>query len=486
MKKYITKFPIVLLCLATLIGCNDFETDLDVPNLEHPNDIILNSDPIALEGKAGSMYRNYFMALTSTSGPGFALNVAADVSTCSHGNFAMWNFSEEPRTTWNNSPSYSYQDITNSFFNSMYSVLFDANTLVYAINNDIDFDNPALIEAIARFNQALAIGYNALIFDKVWLSDENGSVGEEAVGYQEAMAFALEKLDQGIQIAQTNSFEVPASWIPGNTLSSADLAKLMSSYGARMMVMNVRNSNEKAALDWNKVLSYANNGITQDFSIEHDDVNWYDLFKTYTVYPGWGRVDLRIINMMDPNTPNHWPEGATILPQATSADARLETDFQYLSSQNFRAERGSYHYSNYRYARLNDYITEWTIPTVEFSKTELDLYKAEALVNIGNDIAGAANIINTGTRVTRGNLPLIAETAAAVKAAIHYERMIELPISSVGISFFEMRKEDLLQKGTPLHFPIPGKALESIPAPNYTYGGTTGVPGIDYSTGGWR
>jgi hypothetical protein len=49
-----------------------------------------------------------------------------------------------------------------------------------------------------------------------------------------------------------------------------------------------------------------------------------------------------------------------------------------------------------------------------------------------------------------------------------------------------MRKENLLQAGTLLHFPIPGKALEAIPADYYTYGGTEGISGTDYSNGGWR
>lgn len=49
-----------------------------------------------------------------------------------------------------------------------------------------------------------------------------------------------------------------------------------------------------------------------------------------------------------------------------------------------------------------------------------------------------------------------------------------------------MRKENLLQGGTLLHFPIPGKALQAIPAEYYTYGGTSGESGADYSSGGWR
>jgi hypothetical protein len=49
-----------------------------------------------------------------------------------------------------------------------------------------------------------------------------------------------------------------------------------------------------------------------------------------------------------------------------------------------------------------------------------------------------------------------------------------------------MRSTNRLQAGTLLHFPVPGKALESIPADNYTYGGTNGTAGVDYSSSGWR
>ena len=102
------------------------------------------------------------------------------------------------------------------------------------------------------------------------------------------------------------------------------------------------------------------------------------------------------------------------------------------------------------------------------------------------DVAGAAAVINAGTRVSRGGLSPVAANAADVAAAIHYERMVEFPLHSSGLSFYEMRKEDMLQSGTLLHWPIPGKALEAIPADYYTYGGSEGVPGQDVSSGGWR
>jgi hypothetical protein len=188
---------------------------------------------------------------------------------------------------------------------------------------------------------------------------------------------------------------------------------------------------------------------------------------------------------MDPAYPSYWPAGTTVLPEATSVDARLATDYDYLSGQNFRPERGEYHYSSYRYGRYDTYISEWVYPTVWIPASEIQLYAAEAKLWAG-DAAGAAAIINAGTRVTRGNLAPVAANAADVLAAIHYERIVEMPMAAAGISFFEMRGFNKLQAGTLLHFPVPGKALESIPADNYTFGGTNGTAGVDYSSSGWR
>lgn len=472
----------LILCLS-VISC-DIDTDLNVENQENPNDKILTSDPVALEAKTATLFKNWYMSNTGTSAPGFAMNTMADVSTCSWGNFGMRDLSSEPRVAFNNSVSYG-NDVTNAYFNALYTVLFDSNTINAAISNGTEFENPALISSMAKFGQALAIGYNALNFDTVYLSDETGPVGEGPVDYTVAMEFALEKLDDAIAIAKANSFSVPSEWMPGNSMSNTDFAKLLNSFGARLLVLNARNSTEKASTDWNRVKDYAEKGITSDFSILHDDVNWFDLFKTYLVYPGWARIDLYVINMMDPNYPDYWPADKTILPEANSADARLESDFSYLNSQSFRPERGTYHYSSYRYSRFDDYISEWTIPTIEFAVAENDMYKAEAYLNLGQ-LGLAANVINNGTRSTRGELSDIAATTTEIAKAIHYERMVELGLNSPGLSFYEMRKEDLLQEGTLLHFPIPGKALQSIPAEYYTYGGTSGEAGLDYSTGGWR
>ncbi|WP_086478392.1 MULTISPECIES: RagB/SusD family nutrient uptake outer membrane protein [Arenibacter] len=489
--KHINKIAYLLLPIFFLVSaCQDFETDLEVVNRENPNDEILASDPVALESTAGNILQSWYRTVHSTNGPAAALATMADVSTASWGNFGMRDLSSEPRTSFNNSTGYS-NDVTDTYFNSLYSLLTDSNTIVGAVEAGTEFSNPKMVEMMGKLGQALSIGHLALVFDRVWIYDANGPVGENETGetdYVNAMEYALQKLDEAIAIADANTFTLPEAWLPGVNATSERMSEIMNSMGARMLVGNLRNSAQKSTLDWNRVYEYADNGITTDFDILMDDINWYALVpQTYLVYPGWGRVDMRVINMMDPNTPAYWTDDINTLPESTSADARLATDYEYLASNNFSPDRGKYHFSTYRYARLNEYITEWTVPVTEISKSESDLYKAEALLHInGGDAAAAAAIVNAGTRTTRGELPPVSANADEVYDAIHYERMVEFAYTGMGISFFEMRKEDLLQKGTLLHFPVPGKALDAIPEPYYTYGGTSGVAGEDYSNGGWR
>lgn len=493
MKKFKLSIPIMMLFMAFMISCEDFNTNLDVANTENPDDKILASDPVALTATSTGLIRSWFMTVHSTRSPFAAMAVMSDATSCSWGNFGMRDLSSEPRVAFNNTTAYG-NNVTSSYFNSLYSILSDSNTLALAVKNGTEFEEPKKVEFLANLGQSLTIGYLALAFDQVWLSDEDGAVQgsglEGASTYQEAMTFALGKLDKAIALAKANNISLGDDIIPGGNGNNAKLVQFLNSMGARMMVGNVRNTAQKSQLDWNKVLNYANAGLTSDFEIYMDDTSWYDLIpKTYLVYPGWARADMYTVNLMDPtNQPQVWPANATTVAQSTTpADARLNSDYQYLASNNFRPERGTYHYSNYRYSRLNNYITVWTTNVTEFSASENDMYKAEAMAfKSGADLAGAAAVINAGTRVTRGILPPVSPNLEEIKKAIHHERFVEFAYTGVGLTFFEMRKENLLQKGTLLHFPVPGAALESIPAPYYTFGGDQGVPGEDVSNGGWK
>jgi len=476
-------FSIVLLCFA-MSSCEDFSTELSVGNVEDPN-----SGQLGTEATAAKLFQNWYFSANTYTSPSLSMAMMSDMQTASWGNAGMRDTSSEPRIAWNNDPAYSNERFTNTFFNSMHVVLADANGIIASIENGATFSDNNMIKSVARLAQGLAVGSLALNFDRVWLSDETGSLNDgEAVSYQEAIDFALAKIDDAISIADANSFTVNGTYFNGSAMSSTEFSKLLNSFAARILVNSVRNSTQRDALNWNTVLAYANNGITSNFNIAGNgwNDNWVNEWVLYSYFPGWGRVDMRVVNLMDPATIDYWVSTNPVAPESTSADARLTTDFEYLSSQAFIPSRGIYHYSSYRISRYDWYINgDYFGDYPEILSAEIDLYKAEALLRTG-DLAGAAAIINAGTRTTRGALPNVAADATEIADALHYERSVELIATGSGLSFYEMRRENMLQTGTPLHFPVPGKQLQAAGIDNYTFGGTSGVAGEDYSTSGWR
>ena len=463
------------------ISC-DIETSLDVENLESPS-----SKEIGVESTASKIFQNWYQTANSYDGPGMALATMADNQTCSWGNSGMRDLSSEPRVAWDNQSTYSNAYITETYFNGLHSVLADSNGLIASISEGANFSDPDKIESLARFGQAAAIGYLALVFDRVYLSDENGTINDGiAKPWDEAIDLAIEKLDLAIAAAERGSFSI-SNEINGTTLTNAQWTEFLNSFGARLLVNSPRNSTQKAAVNWDKVLAYANDGISYDLEVLGDGyATWYSEWMIYMIYPGWARTDLYVINKLDPTYPKYWPEGSTVLPEATPTDARLTSDYEYLDTQDFRPDRGTYHFTSYRHSRYDSYTnTFWEDFQPEMLEAENTLYKAEAQMRKGL-LTEAAATINAGTRVTRGQLPAVAADATAIADAIHHERVIELSQTGCGLAFFEMRGKDLLQKGTLLHFPIPGAALDANKEESYTFGGSTGVAGEDYSNAGWR
>lgn len=465
-----------------LNSCDDFDTDLDVINREEPT-----SSQIGIESTADKLFQGWYNATNSYDGPGLMLATMADQMSCSWGNAAMRDMSSEPRVAWNNNATYGNKNSTEVFFNSMHSILSDSNSIVANILGGGAFDNAQKAESLARFGQAASLGYLALVFDRVYPSDETGILnGGEPLAYNEAIELALEKLDLAIVAAEAGTFEIDTQ-VNGVTLSKDQWIEFLNSFGARLLVNSPRNATEKNALDWDRVLNYAQNGLSYDFGVVSDGwTNWYSDWVFYAIYPGWLRVDMRIINLMDNSYPDYWPANETVLPEATSEDARLATDFEYKSSQDFPADRGTYHWTTYRYSRYDEITgSGWTTMVNEMLKAENDLYLAEAYLRTG-DLTSAAATINNGSRSLRGGLDDIGETEQEIKDAIFYERNVELICTGMGLAFFEMRGNDLLQEGTPLHLPIPGAALNAAKIPMYTFGGSQGTPGTDVSNGGWR
>ena len=476
------QFILIGIITSTFLSC-DLETDLEVLNLESPS-----SQQLGTEDTANGIFQNWFVAVNNYNSPALAMATMSDNLSCSWGNAGMRDMSSEPRIAWDNNSTYGSSFVTESYFNSMYSILSDSNGLITILEaGNTGFSNNDLVESLARFGQAAAIGSLAQVFNKVYVFDETGTLNEGlGLPFADAMDIAIEKLDLAIAAADRGDFSLTTQ-VNGVILSSTQWSQFLNSYGARLLATSARNSTQKAALDWTKILNYANNGLTYDFKVQSDGWNtWISEWPVYAGFTGWVMVDLYTINLMSPDYPNYWPEDATSLDPATSDDARLLSDFQYVASPWLISSRGTYHFSSYALGRYDAFASDgYEGFQNEYLQAENELYKAEALMRTGN-IAGAANVINASSRVLRGGLNPVSAIEAEVAHAIHYERFVELIGTGMGLPFYEMRGLDLLQTGTPLHFPIPGAALDANKEEYYTFGGTTGEAGVDYSNAGWR
>lgn len=494
------KFNIAILALTFLMlgGC----AKLEVENLNAPDYATAVSSPSDIRGITGGLIRTWFMATHEFDGPALGFWVAGDAGTCSWGNAGMRVLSNQPRNTFNNNPTYEDAQITEDYYNSMNSLLSQANDVLVKLEKEGmevvtgGVNETAMIKAVAYFTQGVSLGYLGLVYDKGFIVTHETDIqsGVEVSPFSDVIDEALKSLDKAIALSNANTFTLPPSWVPSATsLTNVNFAKLANSFAARILAYSPRNKAQNDALSWQKVFDYANNGLDYDFAPIADDITWYSLYHTYANFSGWGQVDMRVVNLMDPRMPAQWPgaNGFDVLPPAITGlndpnifDQRIVTDYENLTFCGFRPERGYYHFSNYRFSRRDEYLSTWVTPMPDFYKAENDMLKAEALLYL-NRLGEARTVINNGTRVTRGGLPPVAEDAQAIANAIFHERNVELMCSGFGIEFFTMRKANKLQPGTFLHLPIPGSQLQVIGIPYYTFGGTVGTPGEDVSNGGW-
>ena len=409
----------------------------------------------------------------------------------------MKDLSSEPRVGFNNTVPYSYAYVNRNYWQDLNSALSQVNDVLIQVEDGAVIVNAATTELVktwSYFIQGVVHGYLGMAMQKGFIVDETTDLETlEWSTYSEMIQASVGYLDKAIAGCAANTFITPDGWIRGNTLTNTELGELASFMAAKALLSGSRNATENAAVDWNKVLSYAQNGLEEDFIIDFEGYGaWENNLMAFSHNDGWMRVDCRVINMMDPNYPSRWNvDGTPPDPQqATSDDARLETDFRWLSTVPHRPERGYYHFSYYGYYRYPELMQVasqaiYGILAV-YPKAENDLMEAEALLRTGNK-AGAIAIINAGSRVTRGGLPNLGAGVSdnVVLDAIYYERTIELFSHSLGTGFFDMRRRNYLQPGTILHFPIPGKELETLGEEYYSLGSGKGTPGVDFADTDW-
>jgi len=510
MKKYL-QFPIVVILVLTVWGCEK----LDVQDLNNPNRASLNNTPQDLENLGEASYYNFWYnsRLPNVELPS---ETAADQFTASWYNFGWEQASNEPRLAWDNTVAGDVNNdrVTENFYYGSYGVITQVNTVIKKVVQDkiklSGGKHNARILALCYLIQGISYGNLGLVFDKAFIVTENTKdiLNLPAVPYNVIKDTAIKSLLKVINICDSSNFTLPGRIFNSTDVSNTYLKQLANTYIAKFEVLTCRNKASNDTVNWNSVLQHSLNGITSDFGSYFDGMpgeggHWYDLNLYYLVLQGYARIDCRIINLIDPAYPKHYPSNGKppkvhpelLAGQADRMDFRLYNftdsikDFQFLPSVNFKAERGYYHYSNYRYSRFDSLLFyQGTGLLYEFRQYENDLYQAEAYA-MTNQLSNAIAILNDHKkpRIARGHLSEIPLSALKTEVlnAIFYERDIELIAQGFMLGFCDMRRRDILQPGTFLHYPIPGLELQTLNMDYYTFGGTSNEDGINVSNGGW-
>jgi hypothetical protein len=500
--------------LVGLAGC----ADLVVPNENNPDAARALANPGDVESLIGGSFRTWWISQKSYSSGGLSISVMAWEHSSSHGNARMWRSSRVPREAIPVHPAEPEAWAIETPWYNPYRAISAASDGLRAIQGGLDMPiadgmNQATAnnraKAWGKLVQGLAHGSIALLFDQGFIMDETVDIAvapPQLVGYNDVMNAALGYLDEAIALAEGNTFTIPGTWINGLTLTNADVARLAHSYKARFLARVARTPAERAAVNWGQVIHHAERGVQEMFAPISNWSTWWDEIQVYGSFANWGQMSYYHFGAADVTgrwqtwkatawndrtrfvmqTPDlRWPQGTT----DTEQNANPGKYFAYTGLQPFQVARGTYYMSHYRDRRFDIMLASgYTGPMTEFSPTELDMLRAEGHIVRGEN-AQAAALINK-TRVAHGGLPAVVGAGAVpggaacvpkrpdgscgnLLDAMKWEKRNETRFTGFGGFFYDDRGWGDLVTGTALHWPIPGKELEVLLMPFYTFGGGT-------------
>lgn len=465
--------------------------DLEIENPNEPNSSDVLASPTDLAGLPAGGFADWHLGKSQVN-PGPALACNADVLTASWGNFGIRNFSWQPPLpidnglTSNDAPT--IEEAWNRF-NSAISVGTDVEAALLNSEGAIIVEGEDVTErlrSVAYWLQGAGAAHISMLYDQGFIVNAEtdlASLNADAlVDYKALADYAATRLEEAAAIADANEFTVPSTYINGVTLSSADFAKLARTIAAQALVLNARTPEEAAQTDWARVRQLTSQGIDYDLAPIGDGNLWFDDNKLIgggslangVVANTWCRVDMKLLNLIDPSYPTEYPSDASNPGQISSDDERVNSDFLYRDEVFQPIDRGVYRFSNYVHNRYAATFSAWTgreMPAL--LQAENDLMHAEALIRTGGDKNLAADLINR-TRVGRGQLtPLTGgESDAVMLNAVKYEKMIELLNTWGGRELAEARRwEGWLREGAFRQLPIPAAELVLLDIPIYTFGG---------------
>jgi hypothetical protein len=374
-------------------------------------------------------------------------------------------------------------------------------------------DTPRAL-AFAKFMQGLFLGNIAMQYDQGFVLDETVTepLAMQFEPYTAIMAAARLKLEEARQIAGQNNFTIPGGWMGTASYTRDAFVRLTHSYEARFMAAVARSPAERAAVDWNEVLTHIQSGVTADFGVDLDGpAGVWRIQNGLKDFMGLGSdVDLAYLGPADQS-------GAYSTYEATDPTTKtpfvIDTDdlrirgpdslkapgvyVHYRPTVIQPAERGLWYGSNY---------APWwyfTLATTDFgfapdlTTIEMGFLAAEAYIRTGQpDLA--LPYINQ-RRVAVGGLPSATvdgvsgprctpRSAGLLKKAstraegecgdlmqtLNYEKDLETARLYAGRSWYDHRGWGTLRTGRAVQAPVPQVDLDLLGLAVYTFGGVGG------------
>jgi hypothetical protein len=387
----------------------------------------------------------------------------------------------------------------------------------------------------ARIWQGMNLGYYAMSFDRAPIVREDDPVTSTDPAewevprlkpYQEGIQIAIRSLEQAIERVEATEvpWRTPPTFLNGREYTHTQMGQFAHTMIARLLIYNARTPEERAAVDWQKVLFHTARGLDFDFDVVvQTGLLTSAAIQRYGHVAGTNtatyRIDQQILGMADiSGNYQAWLALDRDLRDAfliTSPDQRfqnpLTTDatraavasngayFHWNTGTNIPAAAGQYLRSQYIFRRRT--YEGWGLHNAGqvpiATATENRLYRAEALLRTG-DLAGAAALINVtrtkghrfGTVQYETNLPPVTaagvpESATCVPRtrtgacgslmdALKYERAVELFGLDPMRAWFDYRGFGMLQAGQAYHLAIPGRYLPQMGLEIYEMGGIGG------------
>ncbi|MEO0508152.1 MAG: hypothetical protein AAF090_18495 [Bacteroidota bacterium] len=492
---------VMYLALAlAVVSCTQEEFNIGNPNQADAARVLANAADF--QNFNISNHTNNFFSQIGFNGVYF--RASADQFSTTNAFRGFWDYCDQPRrqienTTANSNLIYQAAGPWGQFN----SVINNANIVINNIENDgnavilngVDLTDQEL--AGAYFDKGIAQGYLSMIYDRAYIVDPDTDPNAlEFATYQEMLGAAIGNLQTAISLANgAGAFEYTL-YPTGPSVDAGTFVQLANSYMARLTIANPRTNAEAQGIDYNQILTYANNGIVDDYSPPaSENIIWNNL-HTWSLFllgdgAGYMPTDQKILHLFDPTYPTDYPTDTTILGEITTDDPRAAEYYEYVG-ENFgflRESRGRQLFSSYRTQKFfnggNQNVNG--APLEIFSVAELDYIKAECYYRLGN-LSAAVAALDASPRMTVG-MQSTTEAAPNILNALLYEISIELDLQSgMGVPWAFMRRHDMLQAGSMTMYPVPASELEITQDAIYTFGGPAQAGEVGTASGAndWR